>query len=474
MKNSKDYSMFGVGMQGKSPNVTAQKKINLYYEIQPVGDETRVAIYGTPGLELFVDFGDTPVRGMYAPQWNNLLYVVHRGTLWEVNNSGTKTSRGTLSTTSGHVSISDNGTQIIIVDGTYGYIWNTSTLAFSVITFGFTILPTTVTFESGRFIVNNNFTGQFFISSSYDGLTWNALDYATAESNPDSLIAVWSDHGEVVLFGDISTEFWVNTGAQDFPYSRLSGATAEWGLASAWSVAKFDNSLMLLAKNRMGEVIVGQINGYQIKRVSNNGLEYLINSYNSVSDATAFSYMLGGHPMYEISFPSAGYSWLYDGSTGIWSQLQSNNMTRHRVEKHAGFINKNIVSDYSSGKLYYLSGDVYSENGEILPFEIQGRHIASKQNLVSVSQFELVMETGVGVITGQGSDPQVILKISRDNGHTFGSELGKSIGAIGGYANRVVWRRLGSGRDIVLNLKITDPVKRVITGAILTAKEGIS
>src|SRR6056300_445693 len=108
----------GVGFLGKSPNVTAQTRKNMYLDFQPAGDKVQVSAHPTPGLELFVNFGDTPARGAHAV--GDLLYVVHRGTFWEVNNAGTKTSRGTLDTTSGRVSIIDNGTQIIVVDGQYG------------------------------------------------------------------------------------------------------------------------------------------------------------------------------------------------------------------------------------------------------------------------------------------------------------------------------------------------------------------
>ena len=102
----------GVGLQAKSPNVTAQTRVNMYLEFTPAGDKTRVAAYGTPGLELFCDFGDTPARAHYP--LGVLDYVVHRGTFWEVSNAGTKTNRGSLLTTSGRCSVSDNGLQIMM------------------------------------------------------------------------------------------------------------------------------------------------------------------------------------------------------------------------------------------------------------------------------------------------------------------------------------------------------------------------
>src|SRR4051812_47829 len=117
-------SLFGVGLQGKSLNVSAQRRINLYLEFRPEEDGIRIVAHGTPGLTLFVDFGDTPARGIHV--LGSLLYVVHRGTFWEVNNAGVMTNRGTLLTTTGRVYFADNGTKIMVVDGTAGYTFDTS------------------------------------------------------------------------------------------------------------------------------------------------------------------------------------------------------------------------------------------------------------------------------------------------------------------------------------------------------------
>ena len=114
--------LFGIGLQGKSPVVTSQYRLNVYYEFQPEDDRTRVAVYGTPGLELFVDFGATGIRGIYS--YGSYFYVVHRGTFYQVNSAGTATSKGTLGTTSGIVSIECNGLQIMVTDGSSGYIYD--------------------------------------------------------------------------------------------------------------------------------------------------------------------------------------------------------------------------------------------------------------------------------------------------------------------------------------------------------------
>jgi hypothetical protein len=451
----------GVGLFAKSPNVTAQTRVNLYLEFTPVGDKTRVEAYGTPGLELFVDFGDTPARAHYP--LGVLNYVVHRGTFWEINNAGVKTNRGSLLTTSGRCSISDNGLQIMIVDGTYGYIYTIATTTLVQITDGdFPANPTTVTFEGSYFIITTANTGRVNKSASYDGLTWDALDFVTAESNPDNLIRVEQDHGDVVLFGDLTIEFWGNTGALDFPYTRIAGANVEWGLAAKWSVTKFDNSLMFLGKNRMVEVQVVRLNGYQPQRVSTHDIENIMNSASN-ADATALSYLVDGHPMYQINFPSLLRSFLYDGVTSSWSELKSSG-SRHRAEIGSNYLSGKYVSDYANGKIYKFRTDVYTDNGAMIVRELTGRHYEHGMDWFTVNQFILDMETGMGLASGQGSDPQVMLQYSTDNGHTWSEELWTSAGKIGEYHKRAEWWRLGRGRDFLFRVRVSDPIKLVITG----------
>lgn len=452
--------LFGLSQGGKSPTVTAQKHLNLYAEVTQDADKSMLSFYGTPGLTLFSSFGDTPVRGGIAV--GNFLYVVHRGTFWQVNNAGVKTLRGTLNTASGRVSMAYNGQQIAIVDGVNMYLYTIASNAFAVVSSGLFANPTDVTYQDSYFIAIFANSGRFQISGQSDGATWNALDFASAESNPDNNVRILADHGEIVICGELTAEFWGNSGGLDFPYSNVRGATLEFGLAAPWSLVKFNDSLAGLFKNRMGQVQVMMMQGHALQKISTPEIDYLINSYTKVSDATAFSYMLGGHPMYQISFPSAGKSWLYDGSTGLWSPLESSG-GRHLAEIHADFLGKATVTDYANGNIYTLDPAVYTDNGAAIAREIITKHLFHDDEKFVVSRVQVDFEAGIGTTSGQGSDPQVMMQISRDGGHTWGVERWASMGAAGNYKARSVWRRCGAAYDVLMKFRITDPVKVVIT-----------
>jgi len=462
-------SLFGLGQLSKSSFVTAKVLQNMYCEQRPAGEKSGLVAYGTPGELLFADFGATPCRGALEFEPGSVAYVVHRGTLWEINNAGVKVSRGTLLSASGRVSMAHNGVQVMIVDGASGYIYNTQTTVFAQITdTDFPANPTTVTYLSRRFIISLLNSSRFYCSDIDNGLSWDALNFANAETNPDPIIAVFASNGQLILMGAISCEYWGNSGALDFPFSLIPGTATEWGIAARFSIAKYDNTLAYLVRNRTGQVILAKLNGYLPQPISTVDFDAIMNSYGDVSNASAYSYMLGGHPMYVITFPSAGKSWLYDGSTGMFTMLKGFQDTRHNGEFSFTLLGRTIVADYVTGRLYVLTATALTDNGASIEREIVSETLANQDlGFIELDCLRVDVEVGVGITTGQGSNPQIGLSISRDNGKTWGAQMWKTVGAIGEYLTQVEWRRLGTARQATFKLSLTDPVPLVLVSAVL-------
>ena len=463
------YRLFGVGLKGKSPVVSAQHRINCYLDRIVDEDTEQTAIIGSPGLDLFLDLGDTPVRGWIVV--GDLLYLVHRSTFYEVNNSGVQTARGTISTTTGRVDMAHDGAVIVMVDGSAGNIYTIATTTLAVISdVDFPDTASTVTWQDGYFIVEDGATFQL----SETGVSWDALDVASAESAPDGIVRVLADHGELSIFGDTTTEFWSNTGGADFPYQPVRGATREIGLASRFSLCQFDDALAFLGKNKLGQVQVMRLNGHIPVAISTPELDSIINRYATVSDATGYAHMHEGHPFYRLNFPSAGKSWEYDGlastqmGTHVWCERQSGlNAERHRGEMAIDYMNKVRIADFENGKIYSVSATTYAENGNAFPFELTSKRVIKDYDPFTLNKLFLDFETGVGLATGQGSDPQVMLRVSRDGGRTFDNEMSTSLGAIGKYRARVEWHQFGMSESFVFRVRITDPVKRHLVNASL-------
>jgi hypothetical protein len=455
--------LMGVGTFGKSKNVTAQERTNLYVELTPNDPEKSViAMYPTPGLDLMLTFGSSPIRGIYAV--GVFRYAVHRNNFYKIANDNSYTNIGTLDTSSGRVDIADNGLQIMIVDGPNGYIWDLTTLTFSKITDVDFPGASTVTFMNGYFIISEPDSGRFYISAPYDGLTWNALDFATAESNPDNLVRVQANNGQLILYGDKTTEYWGDSGAQDFPFARIGAAAIEWGLAARWSLSKFMDAIIFLRKNRLGAVQVCVSDNGVAVPVSTPNLDYIFQQYMATSDATGFSYMVSGHPMYQINFPTVGESWTFDGMTKEWHRSKSGT-GRHRAEIQYNHQDYSFVTDYEDGSIYRINPTSLTDNGSQVIREFISRHQTLNGNWTVFDEVWVEMEAGVGKTTGQGSDPIIMLQVSKDGGHTWGNEIWVPFGKIGEYRRRAVWRRLGRSRDWVFKFRVTDPVKTVFVAA---------
>jgi hypothetical protein len=456
----KPVPLFGIGNAGKSPNVNAQQRKNLYVEVNQDAEKHVLTLYPTAGLATFVNFGATPHRGMY--QKGVLFYTVHRNKLYSITAAGVSTELGTLLTYSGRVSFADNGSEICLVDGDYGYIYNIGTTVFTQITSAGFVGGDVVRFLNGRFIANRPGTGEYAISDLYDGLTWDALNFATAESSPDGIVSFEVENGQIALFGEQVTEFAGDSGAADFPFARIGSSGLEWGLAAPLSLAKFMDSLVFLRKNRLGQVQVCVQSGASAQAVSTPDVETQLSTYETVSDATGFSYMLQGHAFYQINFPTANKSWLYDGQSKAWSELESAG-GRHRAEMHQQFLNQQYVSDYENGKIYRLDPNVYTDDGATIVRQFQSRH-QSNGNFTTFAELWLEMEAGVGLQFGQGSNPQVVMQISKDNG-PFGPEMWREFGKVGKHKARAKWNRLARATDWVFRFTVTDPVKTVFVAA---------
>ena len=170
--------------------------------------------------------------------------------------------------------------------------------------------------------------------------------------------------------------------------------------------------------------------------------------------------------MYVINFPSAGASWLYDGSTSYWSSLVSTGQTRHIGEFSIDFSSIPRIADFSNGNLYNLSPTGLTENGTNLNRIIVSETVASPDgNRITVNKLRLDIEVGNGLAVGQGSNPVIGLEISRDNGKTYGAQMWQRMGAVGDFKRRVEWTRLGTAYNFVFRLTVSDPVNFVLVSA---------
>jgi hypothetical protein len=456
----------------RSVNAADARMVNLFPEIVPEGGKEPAFLNRCPGLKYENAVGAGPIRGLWST--TSYLYVASGQSFYKLNSTtGTPVRLGDISGT-GPVSIADNGTQLFIACGAFGYIYNQTTNVFARITDPDFPGATTVTYLDGYFVFNEPNSQKIWISQLLDGTSVDPLDFASAEGSPDGVVGILNDHKELWVFGTDTTEVWYNAGTADFPLQPIQGAFNEIGCSSPWSIAKLDNSVFWLGKDPRGKGMIYRADGYKGVRVSTHAVEWQIQQYDTLSDAVAYTYQQDGHAFYVLNFPSADTTWVYDAATKAWHERagwKNGSFTRHRANNQTNFQGNTVVGDYQTGTLYTFDLNVYADNGQTQRWLRSWRALSTGQNNLNRTaqhNLQLDLETGVGLNLGQGDDPEVMLRWSDDGGHTWSNEHWVKVGKIGQYGRRAIWRRLGMTekiRDRVYEVSMTDPVKTAIMGA---------
>ncbi len=461
--------LVGPSYEQRSLPFDAQRTINFYVVMDPQGKEI-AALYGTPGKELFTTCGAGPVRGCFASS-NGRAFAVSGAGVYEIFAGGTSSLLGTLDQSNGIVTIAENLTQMAICDGTSLYILTYETNNFAKVTDpDFPASVGSVAYIDGYFIVNQNGTGRFYISSLNDGTSWAALDFATAESSPDRLKICVNALGQLFLFGDRTTEIWSNTGASDFPFRRISGIM-DVGVLSPYTIVEVNNSIIFVGQDRFGNGVVYRTQSFNPSVISTTAIDLRIGEATDKENMRAYAYQEEGHIFYVLTGGGLETSLCYDMTTQQWHERAYLNadgvFEQDLAVDHMFAFGKHLVGDRRNGRIYEQSLDFYSDAGDALASERVYTHLSDEGKRIRFNALEIGFETGVGLQSGQGSDPKVLFSLSKDGGRTYSDTYSKSIGAVGQYKQKVEFRRLSVAEQMTFKIRITDPVKRAIIGSYL-------
>jgi hypothetical protein len=340
------------------------------------------------------------------------------------------------------------------------------------------VLPggSAVAFLDGYFVFSVPSTQQFFITGQY-ATTVDPLDFASAESNPDLLLSLLSDHEELWLFGTQSVEAWYNSGAELFPLARISGAVITHGTVAAQSPTKLDNTVYWLGQDATGNGIVWRAVGYVPQRASTHAMEQAIQRYSRIDDAVGFAYQQDGHAFYVLNFPSGNATWVLDAATGMWHERaylgKSGLLERARPNCHTLAFGLHLVGDYANGNLYVLDAAVGNDNGREIVRMRTAPYIDGELKNIFFSRLTLDMRMGLGG-DGFARLPVAMLTYSDDGGRTWSNERLSSLGAIGHRLARCFWNRLGRSRQRVFRVEISDDVVVALTNAYVELEQGTS
>jgi len=468
-----DFGFVGDAYEAPSIYQDAQELINWFVEVgqrkQP-GDRGQLTLYPTPGLVSRCQLKEGAVRGLRVLPGGQTLIAVSADTVYKINADFVAEEIGTLHTTVGPVSISDNRVSVYFVDGRNRYAYTIATGVFEDIptSDGAFVGGNVVDIIDNYFVYNGPATAQFAASDPVSIVT-NPLSFASKFGDSDNLVSLIADHREVWLLGERTTEVWADVGSFPFPFQIIPGTSSQHGCAATYSVARLGNSFAFMSQDTRGQSIAVQANGYQLERISTSAVENDLQG-DVVSDAIGYTYQIRGHEFYVMIFPTADKTWVYDASTGMWHKWLSvddqNRFHRHRSNCYAFFQGMGVVGDFENGKLYSLEGAVYTEDGKTIRRVRRCPHLVDDFKRVYHSDLQIQFQPGVGLDgIQQGTNPQAMLRWSNDGGSTWSHERWTSIGKMGRYKNRAIWRRLGQARDRIYEVVVTDPVNAVIVSA---------
>lgn len=439
--------------KNRSLPVSTQQMVNCYLEVAPPASKSPVAVVSSYGIPSWCTAGNGPIRG--GTVVNGVAYAVSGPELYMIGSTREALRLGEIGG-SDLVSMAGDGTNIAVAAEGRLYIYN-----------GSSVSPVSdpdfpgamwVGFLDGFIPIIEPDSGRIWINETpYVPTNWNALDFVTAEGAPDDLLWAVISHRELYAFGRETIEVLYNSGDADSPLKRTDSGFIEVGIMSSYAAAKTDNGIYFLGNDG----IFYRLSGYTAERVSDHGVEQAIEDYIDKS-CVAMAFTEGGHKFVAFHFEEG--TWVHDLSTRLWHERKSTGHERWRPQIALQAYNRTLVGDYTSNRIGYLDPGTFEEWGSPLRSSSTAPSIADENRPIFHGYLELQFETGVGTLAT--SEPQVMLDWSDDGGRTWSSEHWRSLGAMGAYKARAIWRSMGRARDRVYRYAITDKVRRTLIQAI--------
>jgi len=475
----------------RSLAIDAEQSVNLMpCTVERAGAAKTAYLAGTPGLRLLSTLPTSPGRGQYTQDgrtWAVGGAVLYEGTRDALTGVWTWTARGAIPNDGLPVffaSNGDGGSQLAISGGGQLAVLQLVTNALSTpIPLPLTGAPGRIGFIDGYFCLAERDSLRWWFSALENGLVWDALDFVARSTASDRIVTTVCANNRVWVFGSETSETYENVGDADNPFQPIKGSLFQIGAAAEHAVSVGVNTIRWVGQSSRGGAVVYRLEGYGGARISTHAQEARLATATTLADAEALTYEQDGHLCYALTCPSltaGGATLVVDESEQQWHDRSAWNAALGRedcwrVRGHAAVGQLHLVGSRDSGAIWALDLDTYDDDGAILRARRRAPYLGAENAWATIDRIELACEAGVGLTSGQGSDPQVELRVSKDSAKTWFSVGTASMGALGEHGACVYWTRIGRVRidRLVLEVIITDPVKRVFgPGLWITATPG--
>ncbi len=449
--------------------LAAQRVINWIPVVSESGALSQNILLQRNGLSTFVDTSGGIGRGQHVMA--AIEFSVNANSLFTTSSLGVSTNIGTITGTK-RVVMADNGTTlVIVVPGGDTFVWDGTTLS-QIVDPDFQVSDTVV-FYRGFFVFTTTDGKQLFVSNLNQPLIFSALDFGSAEGDPDRIITQILNHDELTILGSETGEVFKLVGGAGFPLAIIPGAFGQKGAHSKYGAIAFDSTFLFIGGGENEKTAVWRkTSSSNSVKISDNAIDRLIQEFTADEIAEAFwmTYTQRGQLLAILTINSSripGRTFVYNGTASVlggkqvWFEYQTGvTDSQWRVNSIVKVYDKFLCGDSIDGRIGFLDKTAFEDYGDVLFRQMSTQPFDNDGVTIFAGLFEATFESGVGLTTGQGSDPVVRQDFSDNGARSFKSETKRKIGKIGKFGQRSVWERQGDFPvSRVIRLTVTDPVK---------------
>ena len=208
------FNFLGGQHKGFSPNQNTQETVNMFLEVDS-SEENKLTWYRVDGKKDFIELPKIPIYNM--AEFRGALYVVAGDSIYKIIETVSGYSYSLLGTVdlTFNVTIAANNAGQLCFNSSYtlkAYVLDTNTDTLTQITDPAFCGSPRVDYLDGYGVFVKPNSQQFYISALNDFSSFDALDFASDEADPDNLVTFIVDHRELILFGERTTTVWFNNG----------------------------------------------------------------------------------------------------------------------------------------------------------------------------------------------------------------------------------------------------------------------
>lgn len=415
---------------GEAGQLDPSRLVNCYR----VANGDALYLRAVPGMTQMADLSDVFLRAL--EEINGTLYAVHGGKLASVASDGTITTLSASVTDSAQTTIAGNNGAVAVASGGSYAVWNGVTLS-SPATGAFSSVGSVEFFEQRTFISELN-GRRVSWSDVADATTFDALNFATAESRDDDIVRIMALGGVLWVFKQTSIEIWGGDGAGG--YAILPGRVIDRGIKDFSLLTRIPGGAFFIGNDGVAYLAAGD----NIQPVSTQAV---MTAIDEKTPTHCLYYEDRGQKFAAIRFSDRA-AWVYDLSTQEWHErAQGETLQPWQAITAARAYGKQIVGT-TQAVLCELDR-TQTDFGDPMVRKAVSRTLAMGGRRFRVARVDLLP------VTGRAAGASLLYRVSRDRGETWGPQKGRTLGETGQYGQVVALRALGSGHSFNLEVVIS-------------------